>query len=209
MTNKQDGTVEVMLDIETLGTGKDAQIIQIGAGAFRLDKRVVTMDDFLDVFEITLDLHTVDSPVIDVDTLIFWTKEPENAETFNKLLDQHTGITEEQMALDFHNWLTQLQAQFGKVTLWGNGIIFDNVKIEALFEKHGLVSPIKYSMHGDVRTITRTACDKLGMSLDEFRGMYADGIEKHNALADVLYQARYVTRAYEELAGKFRGVEEV
>ena len=199
--------VDVMLDVETLGISDNAQVIQISAGEFRLDDVVTSLDD-METFDCILDLSTLgDTLTVEQGTLAFWTANGDNANVLNRMLNNNNGITEQIMVEKFHKWLSALVWSNAyddlviksEIRLWGNGIIFDNVKIENLFKKYGLQSPVKFYNHRDVRTIVELVADKLHTDVDTYRGQYAYGIEKHNAIHDVLYQARYVTHAYQDL----------
>lgn len=193
-------TIDVMLDVETLGIADDAQVIQISAGAFHLDEVVRELGDFKSTFNFVLDLSTLgDKLSMELGTLQFWTSDSDNARVLHKLISEESGISEEILVRKLHTWFTDLLKDYSEIKLWGNGIIFDNVKIEALFKKYGLKSPIMFYNHRDVRTILELGADKLGEDINSFRNDYADGIEKHNAIHDVLYQTRYVTGAYSVL----------
>ncbi len=193
-------TIDVMVDIETLGIEEDAQVIQISAGAFHLDEVIRKLGDFKSTFDFVLDLSTLgDKLSMELGTLQFWTSDSDNARVLHKLISEDSGITEEILVRKLHTWLTDLLKDYSEIKLWGNGIIFDNVKVEALFKKYGLKSPILFYNHRDVRTILELGADKLGEDVISFRNEYAEGIEKHNAIHDVLYQARYVTEAYSVL----------
>lgn len=203
---KKTTYIDVMLDIETLGVADDAQVIQISAGAFDLESTVSELSD-MKTFDCVLDLSTLgDTITVEQGTLKFWTSDTSNASVLYRMLTNDNGVTEQIMVEKFHKWLLYLidSYEFRRLTLveirlWGNGIIFDNVKVENLFKKYGLESPIKFYNHRDVRTIVELVADKLHTDVDTYRGQYAYGIEKHNAIHDVLYQARYVTHAYQDL----------
>lgn len=195
MTN----TIDVMLDIETLGVSDDSQVIQISAGAFHLEEPVNSIED-MGTFDVVLDLSTLGGTLsIEQGTLSFWTGDPENAKVLHRMLQEDTGVTEGIMVKKFHEWLKKLSKAYEDVRVWGNGIIFDNVKVENLFKKYDLVSPIRFYNHRDVRTIVELVAIKNDTTVAEYRRKFEEGIEKHNAIHDVLYQARYVTSAYAEL----------
>lgn len=191
--------IDVMVDLETLGVEDGAQVIQISAGAFHLHRIVQDMDDMI-IFDKVMDLSTLGKYLtLEQGTLGFWLSSSENAQVLNNMLRVDNGVTEEIMVRKFHQWLSDMCSVYDEVRLWGNGIIFDNVKVEALFKKYGLTPPIAFYNHRDVRTIVELASDKVGVSVKAYRERFDEGIEKHNAIHDVLYQARYVTSAFRDL----------
>lgn len=203
---KQTTYIDVMLDIETLGVADDAQVIQISAGAFDLETIVTELSD-MKTFDCVLDLSTLgDTLTVEQGTLKFWTSDTSNATVLHRMLTNDNGVTEKIMVEKLHKWLLDLIANhesckltLAEIRLWGNGIIFDNVKIENLFKKYGLQSPVKFYNHRDVRTIVELVANKKNTTVAEYRDQFSEGIEKHNAIHDVLYQARYVTHAYKDL----------
>lgn len=196
--------IDVMLDLETLGVTDSAQVIQISAVAFHLEKPPATVSDLSRTFDVILDLSMINEDntvTLEVNTLQFWLSSEENAKVFRNLTSADTGRGEERMVHDFWEFLQTLQEEYEDVYLWGNGILFDNKKIEALFSKYNLASPIKYSNHRDVRTIVELASAKKQVTVSEYRLAHDPGLEKHNALQDALHQVMYVTEAYQDLVG--------
>lgn len=197
-------TIDIMLDIETLGIEDDAQVIQISAGAFHLEKLTKNKED-INIFNMVLDLSTLgDKLSVEQGTLEFWTSSPDNAKVLNRMLRVDNGITERIMVTRFCQWLENFASEYEEVRLWGNGIIFDNVKIDNLFKKYDIASPIQFYNHRDVRTIVELASYSTGLSVNEYRDRFSEDIEKHNAVDDVLYQIRYVTSAYQDLVDEPR-----
>ena len=186
--------IDVMLDIETLGVENGAQVIQIAAVGFKLGEefergKYPSINSMLDISTVG------DKLELELGTLKFWTANADHAQTFNKLLSVNTGCTEEKMVHDIHEFLSMLERKYEQVRVWGNGIIFDNVKVENLFSKYEIYSPIKHYNHRDVRTIMDLASIKSGLTLAELRDQFKDGIERHDALDDCIYQIFYVNHA--------------
>lgn len=79
------------------------------------------------------------------------------------------------------------------ITIWGKGSDFDNVILANAYRALGLQAPWKYKNNRCVRTI-------LALVPDACDGVESEGT-KHNALDDAIYQARCVSRAWQELTG--------
>lgn len=194
-----DKDINVMVDIETLGLGDEAQIIQISATHFSFRK-----GSSHHKFNGELDFNSIKDRngdiKINLDTLNFWLKDINNYQVFKNFCEDKKGRVPEYFLINaFHKYLTNLKGEekfSGELQLWGNGVIFDNVKIENLFNKHGLKSPIKYSRHMDVRTLMALASDVTGKTIDELRDPFKEGKELHNAQDDVEYQVEYLVNAY-------------
>lgn len=194
----------IMTDIETLGTKDGATIFQIAAASFDIETGKIK-----DTINLKLDISTVKDLQVDGSTLRWWLET--NSDLLAKLISQGV-MTEEDMMQDFHAWvLNQGDSQKNKtknqppvdVTLWGNGILFDNAKIKRSMESLGLDYPIFYRNDRDVRTILALAADKTGLTEWGIReSVVHEGDIQHDALSDVMYQIRLVCHCYSLLMDK-------
>lgn len=179
----------VMLDLETMGSGPRAAIVTIGAVFF--DPMTGELGE---EFEAAIDLRSsAKYGEIDPDTVLWWMRQSEEA---------RAGITEgEQLLLpdalcNLYRWVFTCCPAPG-VTMWGNGAGFDNVILRSAYVATGLVAPWQFWRDRDVRTIVDLGRTLLGF--DPKKEMPFEGV-RHSALADAKHQARYVSAIYRQLA---------
>lgn len=183
--------IDVMTDIETLGTTSDSTIFQISAIAFD-----IITGEYLSEFNQIADIEQNKDIVADGSTIKWWLNT--NKELLQELLNKGEGSSYE-LLRNFWNWLENLKTQ-GEVYLWGNGILFDNKMIQCQMDDIGLGYPIYYKNDRDVRTIVDLASNKLGISEKELKERFNDySLVGHNAFDDVKYQINLVKGCYEIL----------
>src|SRR5699024_33044 len=129
MTNKT--RIDVMIELETLGTDFNAPIFQIAAAGFDIASGdiILTFDECASMQGWTRHDWTISGS-----TLKWWldTKPAQLA----KLLGQG-DLTPCDLLEMFHRWLDDLTMKYDEVYLWGNGILFDNAIIRYKFEGYG------------------------------------------------------------------------
>lgn len=178
----------IMVDIESLGKSDNATIFQIAAAAFDISN-----GNIKDSIDLKLNIDTVENLRVDGDTLKWWLNT--NKELLTSLLDEGE-LSEIEMVHQFRDWV-DVQGDIEDVTLWGNGIIFDNAKIQQKMNGLDVRYPIHYKNDRDVRTILALASDKSGLSEKEIKDSVLDENEvEHDALDDVMYQIRLVCHCY-------------
>lgn len=185
--------IDVMVDIETLGTSSDSTIFQISSVAFDINT-----GDTISSYNRIADIRKNEDYEMNVsgNTLVWWLNT--DKDLLSKLLNEGKGSSSE-LIEDFNTWLVGL-GLVGDLHLWGNGIIFDNKMIQHQFENSGLEYPIHYKRDRDVRTIVDLTCVKLGITEKELRDKYYDkNLEVHNAFNDVINQINLVVNCYREL----------
>lgn len=185
--------IDVMVDLETLGTGPDSTIFQIAAIAFdiRTGKHLASFNKIADISKnVSYEMN------VSGDTLKWWLNT--DKELLARLLNDGEGSSSE-LIVEFHTWLTGVST-IGEIHLWGNGILFDNNLIRTQMESQGLKYPVKYNKDRDVRTIVDLLCAKLGMSEKELREKHYDStLSAHDALNDVINQIKALVVSYNEL----------
>lgn len=184
---------DIMVDIETLGTGEGATVFQIVATAFD-----ITTGQVHDTFQAIGDIEKFGYLRVDGSTLKWWLNT--DKELLTELLNKG-NVDEDDMYESLHKWLED-QSETGNmkdVYLWGNGILFDNAKLQyELNERFNY--PIYYKNDRDVRTILELASLKTGMSEQELKDSVTDENErKHDAFDDTNFQIRLVHKCYLEL----------
>jgi hypothetical protein len=185
--------VDVMVDIETLGTREDSTIFQIAAIAFDINTGK-TLNEFNMVSDIARD----ESINITGATLKWWLAT--DKELFTKLLNSGT-CTSKQLLKAFKDWIDGL-ANSKDIYLWGNGILFDNQMIQHQLRANDMKYPIFYRNDRDMRTIVDLASARLGITENELKDMYKDpSLVAHDAYDDVRYQINLVSKCYSLLIG--------
>ena len=192
--NKSGGNrnmrTDIMVDIETLGTKTGATIFQIAAASFD-----ITTGEVKDTVNLTGDIAKYDTLAVDGSTLKWWLDT--DADLLKTLLSGGT-LTEKELLTSLLSWMYAQAPDNKDVYLWGNGILFDNVKISDLCAKHDVSYPIFYRNDRDVRTILELASLKSGLTEKELRAsVQAENERKHDAFDDVMFQIRLVQKCYE------------
>ncbi|EEX8417294.1 exonuclease, partial [Escherichia coli] len=168
----------LMIDLETMGKNPDAPIISIGAIFF--DPQTGDMGP---EFSKAIDLETAGG-VIDRDTIKWWLKQSREAQSAI-MTDE---IPLDDALLQLREFIDENSGEFF-VQVWGNGANFDNTILRRSYERQGIPCPWRYYNDRDVRTIV-----ELGKAIDfDARTAIPFEGERHNALDDARYQAKYVS----------------
>jgi len=180
------GTVHVMIDLETWGTGPTAAVSTVGA---RMAPVVVDRQDLItrQVLRQTLDARfhqaiTLESALLagmetDADTVDWWRKQ--SAEARESLLNQRRLP----LAVVLEN-LRQWLPPGHDYLIWGNGAAADPVWLESAYRLAGLACPWN---HWQVRCYRTLRAQLKGVvQEEEFTGM------RHHALADAVHQMRHL-----------------
>lgn len=170
---------DVMLDLETMGTGPNAAIVSIGATEFDVATKKLGR-----MFYRCIDLRSaVDSGgVIDADTVIWWLKQDDEA---RKAI--YDNVTNLRAALhDFSFWLGPNK---DRIKMWGNGAAFDNVILAQAYQRAGIDVPWSHWNDRCYRTIKSMRPDKKITRA----GTY------HNALDDAVSQALHLMEILTDL----------
>ncbi len=186
--------IDVMVDIETLGTDSDATIIQIAAIAFDILTGTPIKE-----FNLIADIEQNDTLTIDGSTLKWWLDT--DAELLSKLLNSGDTSSED-ILKEFRRWLIDVShlVKDNNMYLWGNGILFDNKMIQHQMELIDIEYPVHYQNDRDVRTIVDLTSHKLGISEQELKESYDDdSLRAHDAYDDVIYQINLVSGCYKIL----------
>ncbi|HHZ4234493.1 TPA: 3'-5' exoribonuclease domain-containing protein [Escherichia coli] len=173
----------LMIDLETMGKNPDAPIISIGAIFF--DPQTGDMGP---EFSKTIDLETAGG-VIDRDTIKWWLKQSREAQSAI-MTDE---IPLDDALLQLREFIDENSGEFF-VQVWGNGANFDNTILRRSYERQGIPCPWRYYNDRDVRTIV-----ELGKAIDfDARTAIPFEGERHNALDDARYQAKYVSAIWQK-----------
>lgn len=185
---------DIMVDLETLGTEPDTQIISIGAVRFRLDTR----DDVESIlgegrsFYARLDTEeqSAKGRSTTADTLEWWESQSDEARAVFE--EEPEGVL-----LALKRFLRFCK---GGRRLWGNGNMFDNTIIRDILKSYDLDHPVYFSNDLDVRTLKRlwNLIKHKGSNID--RPTIKMG-EEHNALDDARRQVLQCQTMFSELKG--------
>lgn len=172
---------DVMIDIETFGTGSDACIVQIGACYFDRYSGKLGAE-----FEVNIDARTSQKfgGKIDADTLYWWLKQEPAAIAgiTNNLLDMGAALD------SLTNFIMQKKDPGPKV--WSHAT-FDWPILDSAYTRYGQRFPCHFRNARDVRTI----CDIAGISNSDIP---MEGIA-HTALYDCKYQIKQVVLGFQRI----------
>lgn len=169
----------VMVDLETLGTGPDARIVQIGAVTFD-DAQIA--DRGFNVY-VTDDVHgKVDGP-----TVQWWLEQSQDARS-RLAKGLKTGLSAFPAALAFEKWFTAL----GDVdAVWAWPSSFDFPILESFFRRHGMKAPYSYRKIRDARTL-REAANAAALMRPPYVAPPWTTAVAHDAMDDCIMQAHEV-----------------
>lgn len=173
--------MNIMLDLETMGTRPDAAIVAIGAVTFN------PADGLLgETFYRTVDLGSAirAGGVIDGETVAWWLTQSEEARAALLVNPQPIHL----VLADFSLWCRR-QAAEADLLVWGNGATFDNVVVSTAYERIGLRRPWGTFADRCYRTVKAQRRDiKMARS-----GTH------HNALDDAISQAVHLCEIFRAL----------
>ncbi len=176
--------IDVMLDLETLGTKPGSVILSIGAVVF--DHDYLNAEFYVEINQASCHLSGL---VTSQDTLEWWQKQsPESRAVFDRTSGtQGQGL--DSALSSFTSWLHHT-APAKEICLWGNGSDFDNVLLKAAYDAVKLEFPTRFYNNRCFRTLKN-----LGLPVQEpqRRGVH------HNALDDAIHQAIWAERILSNL----------
>lgn len=174
---------DLMLDLETLSTRNDAAILSIGACLFDIETGNIgpTFSRHIELDDSPLRGH------ISADTIKWWLKQDDAA---------RQAITKPAKTVKLRSALFDLREFIPRtksLKLWSNGATFDLVIIRNALERHSDMITWQYWQERDTRTLVDIAERITGINAAKTTPF--DGT-KHDALADAIHQAQYISRAF-------------
>jgi exodeoxyribonuclease VIII len=181
---------DVMLDLETVGTGNNAAIIAIGACMFDIKTGDIGAE-----FYYPVDLESSGKHgTVDMSTILWWMKQSDDARA---VFNDEDKIDLDSALSFFLEWICQIEPPRDR-RVWGNGSTFDNVIMKSAFNRMGFpYDAWPFYCDRDVRTIVDLG--RRILNFDPKKDMPFEGTV-HNALDDAKHQARYVSKIYQELS---------
>jgi len=175
----------IMLDLETLGRGHNAVLMSIGAVRF-------TETEILDKFYVAIDVESAQSIGLTMDAgTVLWWLDPLRAEARERWLMEDKHHIADAMS-GFVQWVKEDTELAG---VWGNGAIFDNVKVQSACAALGLGEPWPFWADRCYRTEKNLRPD---IKLERV-GTY------HHALDDAESQARHLQAIWAALGVEKHG----
>jgi exodeoxyribonuclease VIII len=189
---------DIMLDLETLGTGNNAAIIQIGAVAFNADGENGSLwtnspDSLAELgqgFRVNVNLAESRHPgIIDASSVEWWLQQSQEA---RDSITKTEGRLELGAALEaFVRWLYTVTPKVRALRVWSNGPTFDETILRAAFTRYGAPLPLSFRGSRCCRTMIELA-ELHGWNRKEAASGAPQDITKHDALSDAVFQARGV-----------------
>ncbi|WP_105478846.1 exonuclease [Escherichia coli] len=174
----------LMIDLETMGKNPDAPIASIGAVFF--DPQTGEQGP---EFSKIIDMGTCGGTV-DISTIEWWLQR--SGEARAAILADRIPLDD--ALLQLREFIDENSGEFF-VQVWGNGANFDNTILRRSYERQGIPCPWRCYNDRDVRTIV-----ELGKAIDfDARTAIPFEGERHNALDDARYQAKYVSVIWQKL----------
>lgn len=163
--------MNVMVDLETLGTANNSVIISMGAVAF--DNEGNTLSTFYRRID---PQSCVDAGLkVDVSTVMWWMKQSDAARAaFNE-----KGVPLQIALEEFYLWFPE------DACLWGNGATFDNVLLTNAYKALGMKTPWPYWGDRCYRTVKALYPE---IAAGPFEGA------AHNALDDARHQTKHLLK---------------
>lgn len=191
--------LNVMVDIETLGTRVGSVVTAIGACMFNergvIDGPVCAAG-MSDLYYHTLQIQPqLDvGMTVDAHTFEWWLQQ--SAEARSEMSDGSKKVDPYFAIQDFHKWWPHVDG----VEVWCNGLNFDIPCLEVLFRKCSLGSdvPWKYNAGRDTRTLFGAIGIKMGYFKTPEQG-------KHHALYDAIFQAKETVACMKYMSDHFYG----
>ena len=167
----------IMIDLETLGTGVNACVVQIGACDFKgetIFKRNISPEDAVE-----------NGAVIDASTVMWWLAQSESAR--RSILTP--GASEREAFEELNDYLADADEVWSHAT-------FDFVIVNNVMRRLGIKPKFSFRSARDIRTLNALAKGRVDLSPVERQGTH------HDALDDAIYQAQYCTAMLNALGVK-------
>lgn len=142
---------DIMLDLETMGTGPDAAVVAIGACAFDLERGILAT--FQQAVDLESSLRT--GGRVDGTTVMWWLAQSDEARAALARDAQPVDIA---VAL-FCDWFRTWTGGSPRSQVWGDGSDFDNVIMQELLKRLRLPPLWTYKQNRDYRTVKHLRLD--------------------------------------------------
>lgn len=195
-------TIDLMLDLETLGICDDPVITQISAIAFSLETGAQ-----LDTFNERIGTRNslVKGFKVDGSTIEWWSKQSEKVYNEVFIAAFTSDIKIEDVLHRFTNWINNVKSTYGRdyktnINVWGNGALADNKWIRQAYKLCGMEVPWHYTEDRDVRTLVDLGRRTFNY---DYKNVVFEG-EVHNAIDDCKHQIKYCCEVYDKIKNKIQ-----
>lgn len=183
----------IMLDLETMGSGSNSAIVSIGAVLFN----PLTGETGAEYYQAVSLNSSAHYGTIDPSTVIWWMGQSDDARAVFK---DEGKVTLKAALESFTHWINEHCDKNDKgkpdAVVWGNGATFDNVILGNAYKALKMRQPWFFANDRDVRTVVDIG--RTLLNIDPKTDLSLDGTA-HNALDDAKFQARYVSVIYKAI----------
>lgn len=185
--------LDIVLDLETLGTNNSPVITQIGAVAFDITTGKKVREFMLNV---SIDSCLKAGLKVDGSTIKWWLTQ--SKEVRDEVYGSEKEVTISKALNAFRDWVTALSNDTNKsnIYLWGNGILADNTWIKGANEALNIPEYLSYQNHRDVRTLLELAAIKIDSPKSIITNQIQSDGNHHNALSDAQWAAKLITACW-------------
>ena len=183
--DKGERMIDVMIDIETFGTGIYPVIASIGAVRFDLDTGEMGEEFYTNI---DVDSQVKAGFVMEGATVEWWMKQSDEAR--KALFEPEPLHTLKALEL-FAKYLREVN----KTCVWGNGSNFDNRIVRNAYNKLSMTAPWHYRDDRDVRTLVALG---RSMGVNTKSEQIFEGTA-HNALDDARNQVKYCVHTWKQI----------
>lgn len=180
-------TIDIMVDIETLGNKHDTVILSIGACSFN-DK------DILSKFSVNISIPSQLPPrSIDPKTLEWWLTNNHKA---IPALKAPWPVPIKKAMIEFCTWVTKTEHSY----MWANGASFDFPILRHAIEESHIPIPWKYWEELCMRPVRRIG-QNLSIDWKEFQTNESSDLAPHVGINDAIMQAEYIMAVMRKIDG--------
>lgn len=179
--------INIMIDLETLGTKPGCKILSISAVTFNAAQYRGNYGR--DSFDAAVMISLQDQLKTDQSTLDWWQKQ--SKEAYDAVFNNSKAIRLTSALEIFSSWLTAFVDEGCTPILWGNGASFDCPVLAEAYRIYGYEVPWNFRNERCYRTLLAEFGHLINKP--EFEGV------KHNSLADATYQANVAELIFKEL----------
>lgn len=189
-------TLDIMLDVETLGTNDAPVLLQLAARAFKIEEGPESLGEF----DMLIRPQTCVQAGLkcDGETMDFWLKQG-NDLIQDILVEAMKNGTELDLVLyEFNKYVENMKKKYNakKVRVYGNGPSADCTWVRSAYKAVKMEAPWKY--WDDVCVRTYVDIGIRAFNFNPKKDMPFTG-NKHNALDDCQHQINYVVAIYNKI----------
>ncbi|WP_337264372.1 MULTISPECIES: 3'-5' exonuclease [unclassified Serratia (in: enterobacteria)] len=189
----------LMIDLETMGNKPNAPIVAIGAVFFEPATGKLGQQ-FYTAVNLSSELEA--GAVPSGDAINWWLMQSTEARA---AITSDQAIPIGDALLTLSDFVTFSCEQQKYLKVWGNGAAFDNVILRGAYDRCGMLPFWNWFNDLDVRTMVMLGRQ---IGFDPKRDLPFDG-DRHNALADAIHQAQYVSAIYQRLMSAWEQDQEL